>query len=56
MLKLKQMIDLTCLTIIKSYIKPFQRKIGVAVVTSWLLWKYLTDVKSEWLLFNSIFM
>ena len=33
MLKLKQVIDLICVTIIKSYIKPFLRKLGVAVVT-----------------------
>ena len=32
-LKLKQMIDLTCLTINKDYIKPIQRKLGAAVVT-----------------------
>ena len=56
MLKLKQIIDLTCLTIIKSYIKPFQQKLGVAVVPLWLLWKYLKDTKSEWLLLNSFFM
>ena len=47
MLELRQMIDLTCLTIIKSYIKPFQRQLDVAVVTGWLLWKYLKDTKSE---------
>ena len=28
-----QMTDLTCLTIIKSYIKPCQWELGVAVVT-----------------------
>ena len=54
MLKLKQVIGLTRLTIIKSYIKPFQRQLAVAVVTGWLLLKYLKDTRSEWLLFNSI--
>ena len=48
------MIDLTCLTITESYVKPFQRKLDVSVETWWLLWKYLKDTKSEWLLFNSI--
>ena len=33
MLKLKQMIDLTFLTNMKSYINPFQQQLGVAVVT-----------------------
>ena len=56
MLKLKQVIGLTRLTIIKSYIKPFQRQLAVAVVTGWLLLKYLKDTRSDWLLFNSILM
>ena len=56
MLKLKQVIGLTRLTIIKSYIKPFQRQLAVAVVTGWLLLKYLKDTTSEWLPFNSILM